>query len=158
MLRRGFPSRTGHALSRRTDAGEHALCLHPNSSHSSEVIGTNSFCTFNSCDKFYIVDLCLIMKQVGLRGCRIMISAGGFLLNPRQVEVYTRPLCQPTSNWADLASRSLFVIVSCVFFWTIFCDYKSSIFSILKNLVICKTYIYEIITLHPLNLYDDESQ
>lgn len=115
------------------DVGEHALCLHPNSPHSSKIIGRNSLHIQLYCDKFLMVHLCLKMKIVGLCGCRIMQSydlpaksqAGGRC---------PRPLCQSTSNWADLASRSLSIIVSCLFFFlTIFCDYKSSIFSILKN-------------------------
>lgn len=75
-------------------------------------------------------------ENSGLRGRRIMISAGISLLNPRQAGRIHHPWCQPTSDRADLAAAALSLVVSCLcFFFTIFCDYKSSIFSILKNYI-----------------------
>ena len=143
MLKRCVPFRTKNSRRRQRQMTEaHSPSLHPNSpSPSKIIISGKSIGMFNCIVTNFMVHLCLKMEQVGLQDCRIMISAGDFLVSLRVAWRRLRTsfvLAQEQPDWPEFLSLFITAAWKCiswfVFFLTNFCDDKSNMFPLLKKL------------------------
>ena len=150
MLKRCFPFRTQHSQRRQR------LMTEPGTSQEAHTLSPHPItCKNHHRWKVNMVHLCLKMEQAGLHDCRIMISAGDFLMSLRVAWRHPHILCvSPGAGWLAwipvpfhhccLEMHFLVCFLLNKLFWL-----QSNMFSLLKEI---RSHVYWIITLYILNI------